>query len=232
MAAEDPSAPREPRPDSILTATTHAPSHRGDPGDPAEQYTGVVVIHGIGNQKRNSTLLEAVDALTYWINHHAGLRLHAEGASRVWLTTELRDDDDPDAEASRATLTLVAPSGIASGPDGKLWFTEYATGKIGRITPKGSTQAIQQSIREFPPPHSYSGPYAIVAGPDGNLWFLDFHAIGRISPKGSIQEFPLPSRNNAYSITTGPDSNLWFTDVAGPIGRMVTWLADRGIGAK
>jgi virginiamycin B lyase len=75
----------------------------------------VVVIHGIGNQKRNSTLLEAVNALTYWFNHHAGLDLDSEGTGRVWLTTSLRDDDDPDAEASCATLRLVAPSGGDTG---------------------------------------------------------------------------------------------------------------------
>ncbi|MGO8947075.1 MAG: hypothetical protein ACLQUY_05310 [Ktedonobacterales bacterium] len=74
-----------------------------------EPYTGVVVIHGIGNQKRNETLVEAINALTYWFNNHAGLDLQPEGSGRVWLTTELRDDDDPDQPASRATLDVVAP---------------------------------------------------------------------------------------------------------------------------
>ena len=80
MAAEEPSAPCEPRPDSILTATTHASGHRDDSDDPPEQYTGVVIIHGIGNQKRNSTLVEAVDTLSYWFNYHAGLDLQPKGA--------------------------------------------------------------------------------------------------------------------------------------------------------
>jgi hypothetical protein len=85
------------------------------PGEePRDRYTGVVLIHGIGNQKRNSTLLEALNALTYWFNHHAGLDLQPEGTGRVWLTTELRDDDDLDAPASRASLDLVAPANPAA----------------------------------------------------------------------------------------------------------------------
>src|SRR6516165_6315967 len=53
------------------------------------------------------------------------------------------------------------PWGIASGPDGALWFADYA-GAIGRITTGGS-------VTEY----ALSGttPFGIVTGPDGNLWF-------------------------------------------------------------
>jgi hypothetical protein len=54
-------------------------------GSREDHYIGVVVIHGIGNQKRNETLVEALNALTYWFNHHAGLDLQPEGSGRVWL---------------------------------------------------------------------------------------------------------------------------------------------------
>jgi virginiamycin B lyase len=48
------------------------------------------------------------------------------------------------------------------------------------------------------------------------------NAIGRITPTGAIQEFPLPGLTAAYdSITTGPDGNLWFTEYqTSQIGRM------------
>lgn len=29
------------------------------------------------------------------------------------------------------------PESIAAGPDGAMWFTEYASNKIGRLTPSG-----------------------------------------------------------------------------------------------
>ncbi len=60
-------------------------------------------------------------------------------------------------------------------------------------------------------------------GPDGNLWFteIDAGAIGRISPRGQIKEFPLASATEGPAgITRGPDGNLWFTAYAGSIGRI------------
>jgi streptogramin lyase len=143
------------------------------------------------------------------------------------------------------------PYGITAGSDGNLWFTETNADKIGRITPTGSSQEIQNSIQELAVPAPY-GPeccrttsYGIAAAPDGNLWFTEYYAgtIGRITPQGSIQniqrslrQFTVPEPTGGLAdITAGPDGNLWFTAVtlAGPgaIGRMVTWLADRGVGA-
>ena len=55
------------------------------------------------------------------------------------------------------------PSGIVSGPDGNLWFTEYLTNKVGRITPSGS-------IYDFPVVPVARQPVSIIVGPDANLW--------------------------------------------------------------
>ena len=43
------------------------------------------------------------------------------------------------------------PDGITAGPDGALWFIEYAGNKIGRITTAGV-------ITEFPIPTANSHP--------------------------------------------------------------------------
>ena len=101
---------------SAATATAGADQPDGDSPD---HYTGVVIIHGIGDEKRNETLQEALNALTHWFNHTVGLALRPEGPGRVWLRTALTIDDDPDAPASRATLELAAPSALtaASGGD-------------------------------------------------------------------------------------------------------------------
>jgi streptogramin lyase len=108
------------------------------------------------------------------------------------------------------------PFGIVGGPDGNVWFTEFAANKIGRITPGGS-------ITEFPIPTTESRPYGITVGPDGNLWFTEFGArqIGRITPAGGITEFPLFPDSRPWAITAGSDGNLWFTE-NGRIGRMTT----------
>lgn len=71
-------------------------------------------------------------------------------------------------------------------------------------------------VTEFSLP-SGSGPVDITLGPDGNLWFgeLASSKIGRITPDGSLTEFPLPAfggdPGTPRRITVGPDGNLWFT---------------------
>ena len=114
------------------------------------------------------------------------------------------------------------PSGITTGPDGNLWFTEvvgaHLMGQIGRITPKGT-------ITEFPLLNtSYEEVTTITAGLDGNLWFNEYNAnrIGRITPTGVIQEFPVPMpKGHPAGVARGPDGNLWFTEfAANQIGRI------------
>jgi streptogramin lyase len=103
------------------------------------------------------------------------------------------------------------PTGIATGPDGNLWFTETSAGKIGRITTGGT-------VSEFALPNPRDEPEGIAQGPDGNLWFTEVFgdAIGRISTNGEITEFPLPSEvSRPTGIASGPDRNLWFTEEQG-----------------
>jgi streptogramin lyase len=75
---------------------------------------------------------------------------------------------------------------ITLGPDGAMWFTDPGTPAIGKIGPGGR-------VTEFTAGLSFGAkPYSIVAGPDGNLWFSDTAgAIGRITPHGTIVEFPI-----------------------------------------
>jgi streptogramin lyase len=105
--------------------------------------------------------------------------------------------------------------GIATGPDGNLWFTENNVNQVGVINP--ATHA----IAEFPVPTASSWPGSITAGPDGNLWFTESggNKIGMISPTThAITEFPIPTANaGPNDITAGPDGNLWFTE-GGQVG--------------
>ena len=66
-----------------------------------------------------------------------------------------------------------------------------------------------------------SYPDQIVTGSDGDLWFLDGTIIstraqariGRVTPQGSITEFPtgVPKDQYVGGLAAGPDGNLWFT---------------------
>src|SRR5690242_1112956 len=56
------------------------------------------------------------------------------------------------------------PVSIVTGPDGSLWFTEFATNKIGRMSTNGT-------FDEFPILTVASQPDELATGPDGNVWF-------------------------------------------------------------
>jgi RHS repeat-associated protein len=109
------------------------------------------------------------------------------------------------------------PYQIASGPDGKLWFTAYSASKIGEITTGGS-----HTTYTLP---AGSGPDGITAGPDGELWFADYltSKIGKITTAGVVTEYVLPAGSNPVDIVTGSDKNLWFTELGtSKIGKITT----------
>jgi RHS repeat-associated protein len=108
---------------------------------------------------------------------------------------------------------------ITRGPDGNLWMT--SSSRIYRVTTSGAI-----TVFNVTPSRSFIGYEAITAGPDGNLYFTETgsggNRIGRITPSGTITEFPIPTPNsNPLSITAGPDGQIWFTEFnAGKIGRL------------
>jgi len=113
-----------------------------------------------------------------------------------------------------------SPNGITVGPDGNLWFTEYNSHRIGVISLGGAITEYNLGSGRF--------PYEITLGPDNNLWFTEegvfngIHAVGKISPNGTVTEYATPTANShPLGITTGQDGNLWFTEYfIGKIGRI------------
>jgi streptogramin lyase len=113
------------------------------------------------------------------------------------------------------------PVSVVAGPDGALWFTEFAGDKIGRITTEGS-------IGEYPIPTPGAQPDDMTLGPDANLWFAETagNKIGRITRAGAISEFDgLAPGSQPTAVAAGPDGDIWFTERAlarptGKIGRM------------
>ena len=101
---------------------------------------------------------------------------------------------------------------LALGPDGSLWFTESAAGKIGRILPSGK-------IAEYALSNAASGPSSIAAGPDGAMWFTETTAgkLGRITTGANptVREYAIPTHGSKPAgIATGADGALWFTECA------------------
>jgi streptogramin lyase len=118
------------------------------------------------------------------------------------------------------------PVGVAAGPDGNLWLTEYSAGRLARVAPDGTVTELA------PLPTAHSGPVAITPGPDGALWFTEAAAnqIGRVALDGTVTEFgglspaygdPSAVPAGPQSIVAGADGNLWFTEPgASAIGRI------------
>ncbi len=71
------------------------------------------------------------------------------------------------------------------------------------------------SVRVFHVPAAGAEPFDIVSGPGGTMWFTEFHGdkIGRVSPDGTITEYPVPTPGaGPYQIAVGPAGTIWFTE--------------------
>lgn len=114
--------------------------------------------------------------------------------------------------------------GIASGPDGNLWFTESHSPEdvsfVGNITTGGTINTFSTGFTR--------NPEGIVAAPDGNLWFAEpgTNTIGNIVPTSTstVNHYTIPTSNSgSTTITVGQDGNLWFTEsAANKIGVITT----------
>ena len=122
---------------------------------------------------------------------------------------------DAVAEFSTGITAGSQPWEIAAGPDGNLWFTER-TGPVGYAGQMARINPTTHVVTEFTA--GITGdtePDGVTAGPDGNVWFTEEagNRIGRITPSGTITEFPIPTADSQpVAIVTGSDGNLWFAE--------------------
>ncbi len=66
-----------------------------------------------------------------------------------------------------------------------------------------------------------SNPSKIAEGPEGNLWFTERNPfngnqIGRLTPSGTVTQFPVLLDSIPQGIAKGSDGNLWFTETNDP----------------
>jgi len=102
---------------------------------------------------------------------------------------------------SYTASSVSGPGEIAAGPDGALWFTNFFSNSIGRITTNGK-------ITNYTDP-TIDCPQGITAGPDGNLWFTNDcnNSIGKITPAGAVTKYTSTTISDPGFITAGPDGN-------------------------
>src|SRR5947209_6074578 len=122
------------------------------------------------------------------------------------------------------------PYGIASGPDGNIWFTDSGNAdgysKVGHMTTSGAITA--SDVVGLPGTVNQNGlATGIAPGPDGNLW---------LGHRGDVDKVPttvtLPSQITEYpfsggvqDLLAGPDKRMWLTSgspLSAQIGAMTT----------
>ena len=134
-------------------------------------------------------------------------------------------------ETSYTDPSITSPTGITTGPDGALWFTNSGgesiseddtltqiQASIGRITTSGV-------VTNFIDPSVDAEPTDITTGPDGALWFTNegSNSIGRITTSGAVTIYTSLNINGPSTITSGPDGALWYTNEGNDtIGRITT----------
>ncbi len=114
--------------------------------------------------------------------------------------------------------------GLAAAPDGSVWFP-YARAKsdgspidswVGRFTAQGVFSTWKLPTTDGFRFYQFGaiGHSDIAYGPDGNVWFTENsgNKVGKITPNGTITEYPLTGFAAPSVIVAGPDGNLWFTE--------------------
>jgi virginiamycin B lyase len=157
--------------------------------------------------------------LTWFRQRRRGAPRHAGEARRRRPTLEALEDRCLLAvitEFGTGITAGAAPSGIALGSDGNLWFTEFSADKIGRITPTGT-------VTEFALPAG-SNPLGITSMTAGRLFFTENGTgkIGSIDPSNAnpgttimeSQVVPSGAGAGVNGIAVGSDGNIWFTETS------------------
>jgi virginiamycin B lyase len=111
------------------------------------------------------------------------------------------------------------PHDVAPAPDGTVWYTAQAAGKLGRLDPADA------SVREVALGVG-SAPHGVIVGPDGAAWVTDggLNAIVRVDPRTHhVRRYPLPSSTGWANLNTAAFDGrgvLWFTGQSGIYGRL------------
>ena len=113
-------------------------------------------------------------------------------------------------------VPLANPSihALAQGANGKMWFVDSASDKVGWL----STKKSRAKFKIFDTSVSPTLSSDMVQSQDGAQWFATAKAgLGRTTLKGQSQFFSL--QNNATqptALTVGPSNEIWFAEWEGP----------------
>lgn len=98
------------------------------------------------------------------------------------------------------------PTGVATGSDGNVYFTETASSQVGQYS--------HEAVTQFSLPTATSEPTEIVNGPDGALWVSETTAarVSRVTTTGSVTSVSLPAGAAPAQLSSGPDGAIWVAE--------------------
>jgi len=125
------------------------------------------------------------------------------------------------AEMTKFSLPFAKTAGIHSAvpaPDGSVWFTEAAMGKIGRLDP--ATNQIVEYQNSPLPNGRKTGTHTVRVDDKGRIWSSGGPAISMFDPL--TKEFSHFDLGATYGNVVGQNGDEWFTSFRddGPIGRV------------
>ena len=154
--------------------------HRGRPGWRAVGHA--IAVRQSRVEPRHSPYSEGKDESVY---RRSRAQRHLRWSGRSALVCRRGCDRTANHLGQYTAFTIQGPSefaaGIAAGPDGALWFTNFSgdTAQIGRLTTAGH-------MTLYRVPGSFPQAEGITPGPDGAMWFTSAAspaAIGRITTR-------------------------------------------------
>jgi|GEM_PF-1789682 len=106
---------------------------------------------------------------------------------------------------------LLGGFGIATGPKGRIWYTDTEKNRIGRMNTNGAQRVyFKKGVK--------GGPISIAAANNNKMYYGGkWGQIGEVSMSGTTRMFPIPGGQGkkafkAQGIASGPDGNIWFVN--------------------
>ena len=153
-----------------------------------------------------------------------GVAVAADGT--VWATLRLGNQllhiaNNGEIRVFDLPKAAAAPSDIATGPDGSVWFIELRENRIGRLK--------DDVFEDYAVPGNNPTLTGLAVAEDGAVWFgmLRSAALGRLMD-GRVERFKLPREGaRPCSIAVVRSGNIWYADISGYVGMLPVLYARR-----
>lgn len=138
--------------------------------------------------------------------------IQADPDGNIWIAvtnkdTILKYQPDSDSFEKIRLSKESLPFGLAVDNDGKIWFTESGSGKIGYINPEDN------QITEFADEKPLASPESMLFDDDGNIWIAQHTgvAISKFNPVlETFETIPVPNKDALpYGMALDRYGNIW-----------------------